>query len=231
MNARQIVLAMSLTTTLVTFLVLALLKPSGTSEIRGLITFMIFSGLLGFSVFGVMGGKSAQTTSSLLGSLGVSSGTMMIAITISFFAVAAYFAENSTMSLVLDAVAILVVVFSIGLGHITASHIAQVESETNFISSHTLWRNELAKMKLATTNSEIRMRLEKLAEKSQYLARDLSKEGLPINQEIDSALENLSIANSSSEWGKAFVTCETIERLFSEREMHLLNQRANNRGS
>ena len=111
--------------------------------------------------------------------------------------------------------------FSVFASRTTRDAVQQISDARNFGSAHLKWGDELASLANDVPDASSKDHLLKLAERTRYLARDVSPGGAPIDGQIDGAIQALSQGAGAASVGQMEEQMANIDKLFTQREIQI----------
>jgi hypothetical protein len=175
--------------------------------------------------FFALGARPAQSEAGWLGSIGVRFTFLVIALVLNVLAVVFAIIALGGLSIAADILALLSVVFSIGLGQVTSKMVTEANTAADFPSQHLDWQDDLQRITVTFPTPEVSTTIGPLAERSRFLARDFSREGLPVDATIAETIVLIRGAAESKNSKELSALAVRLDQLMNEREMVLKSRR------
>lgn len=217
--------AISVAASLGALLFLIFLFGITSSSFAKIISFLIFSSLLGLNIYIPTISYPSATESGALASIGVRSSFGLIALFISGIAIYCCVSDSETVGLALNIIAVVFFIFSFGFGHITTIHAEQMSKAKAFTSDHSSWAEQLKIISTEARLLNLKSQIVNLSENARFLTRDLSHEKSKINTIIYEEISNLGDCINELTSEQATEILNNIKRNFELREIQIKSSR------
>jgi hypothetical protein len=190
-------------------------------------TGLIFSFSAAYLVFiPIIAVRKGESDAPQIGSIGIDAFFSLAIFGISSIALYQAYLNNTELALAFTAAAMAAFMLMLLVTKLTVRFLTDVSQKTDFKSSQTHWGAGLQQISNECDDANLKLELNKLADDTKYLSRDISREGTVINQKITTALTVLSKFISENNYESAKKVIHEISQLIKIRESELGSSRS-----